>query len=285
MTQNIPYSQFSPNAIVLYEEYMHHRGKTSENPFKTINEKGRKYNSQMSKSTREQLRKRLSVYYDCMYTIGQDFRKQNKIFHPILTLTLPARQNHTDNEIKRSCLTRFVERIRYNYDVRFYYWVAEKQKNGNIHFHVLLDRFIPHNEVREIWNTRLETLNYISDFESKHGHRNPNSTDIQAIRNLAKSSDYVTKYTSKCDQSGGIEGRLHGECDLLKQCARYKEVVWSEMFDKLEALAKRKVLEKKQLDKCWVYTGDIRRMMQKHMPYTLKSWDEYNRSIAELFYN
>lgn len=180
---------------------------------------------------------------------------------------------------------RFVESLKYNYDVRFYYWVAEKQLNGNIHFHVLIDRFINHVQIRTRWNDRLETLGYISAFEAKGLGRNPNSTDIQAIRNLAKSSDYVTKYTSKADQQGGILGRLHGECDLLKECVRYKEIVWSELNDKLQELERAKILKVKRLDNCVIYEGDIRRIMAGHMPLTLKRWNEATFALCSRFYD
>ncbi len=32
-------------------------------------------------------------------------------------------------------LNRFLEKIRYQYNVKSYLWKAESQKNGNIHFH------------------------------------------------------------------------------------------------------------------------------------------------------
>lgn len=239
----------------------------------------------MSVKTRSDLRKKLQVYYDAMYQVGSRYRKERKIFHPIITLTLPATQSHSDNEIKRSCLMRFLESLKYNYDVRFYYWVAEKQLNGNIHFHVLIDRYVDHVQIRTRWNDRLETLGYISAFESKGLGRNPNSTDIQAIRNLSRSSDYVTKYTSKADQQGGIQGRLHGECDLLRECVRYKEIVWSELNDKLSELAKLKILKVKRLDSCVIYEGDIRRIMAGHMPLTLKRWNEAVHALGSRFYD
>jgi hypothetical protein len=239
----------------------------------------------MSGHTRSDLRKKLQVYYDALYIAGNEYRKEKKVFHPIVTLTLPSTQMHTDKEIKREALMRFVEKLKYNFDVRFYYWVAEKQLNQNIHFHLLIDRFIDHKYVRDKWNERLDNMGYIRAFYDKHGHKNPNSTDIQAIKSLVHSSDYVTKYTSKVDQQGGIEGRLHGECDLLKECKRYKELEWSELREKLFFLVEKKILKVKRLEHCTIFEGDIRRIMAGHMPKTLKRWNEDRMTLVSRFYN
>jgi hypothetical protein len=51
-----------------------------------------------------------------------------------ITLTLPSKQIHTDNEIKSKCLNQFlIEISRYNY-ISNYVWRAEYQKNiiGNV---------------------------------------------------------------------------------------------------------------------------------------------------------
>jgi hypothetical protein len=284
MSAYIPFFQLSESTIICYDQFQLQRGKNALSPISAQNLTRGVFKGSMSENTRKDLRKKLSVYYDCMYQAGQKYRAKKQIFHPILTLTLPATQAHSDNEIKRECLGRFIESLKYNFDVRFFYWVAEKQLNSNLHFHILIDRFIDHTWVREKWNSQLAKLDYIQRFESKHGHANPNSTDIQAIRNLSKSSDYVTKYTSKADQQGGIQGRLHGESDILKNCKKYSSEIWSEMNQKLDYLVEKGLLELKQLDHCWVYKGDIRKMMKKEMPKTLQRWNDHYASIRTAFY-
>lgn len=278
------YFSLTESTIICYDQFLMPRGKNALSAISAQNLTRGVFRGSMSENTRKDLRKKLSVYYDMMYNAGQKYRAKKKIFHPIVTLTLPATQAHSDNEIKRECLGRFIESLKYNFDVRFFYWIAEKQLNSNLHFHVLIDRFVDHEWVREKWNSQLAKLDYIQRFESKHGHANPNSTDIQAIRNLSKSSDYVTKYTSKADQQGGIAGRLHGECDLLKSCAKFKEGIWSEMTQKLDWLVENGLLELRQMEHCWVYKGDIRRIMKKEMPKTLVRWNDYYASIRDAFY-
>lgn len=274
----------SATSIVCYDEFQLERKKNVLSAKNTANLTRGVFKGQISEKTRSELRKRLSCYYESMYSVGKKYRDEKKIFHPIVTLTLPAIQQHSDNEIKRELLSRFVERVKYSYDVRFYYWVAEKQKNQNIHFHLLIDRFIPHEMVRTIWNERLATLGYIRRFAEIHNHENPNSTDIQAIRNLARSSDYVTKYTSKVDQQGGIEGRLHGESDILRTLKKFKEDLWSDLYCKLEWIESQGLLEKKTFDNFVCYVGDVRKVFKRECPYTYKRYLSYQREVAERFY-
>ena len=69
-----------------------------------------------------------------------------------ITLSLSSTQIHSDNEIKEKCLNQFLIEIRKRYRVKNYIWRAEKQKNGNIHFHVVIDKFIAWSELRDRWN-------------------------------------------------------------------------------------------------------------------------------------
>jgi hypothetical protein len=220
-----------------------------------------------------------------MLVVGSSYRRKYKICHPIITLTLPYAQFHSDNEIKKEALNRFIELMKSKYDVRFYYWVAEKQLNGNLHFHILVDRFIDWQWIREAWNRRLEYLGYLDLFEQKNGHRNPNSTDVQIIRNLSKSSDYVTKYTSKADQQGGIQGRLHGECDLLRQVKKMKMYSWHEMDLKLSEWIDKGLVRVFESEHAVGLYGNIYNLMKKECPKTFASYKQYCRSIADMFYD
>ena len=59
-----------------------------------------------------------------------------------ITLTLPSKQIHSDNEIKSKCLNQFLIELKKNHSVSRYIWKAEKQENNNIHFHIIADKFI-----------------------------------------------------------------------------------------------------------------------------------------------
>ena len=68
---------------------------------------------------------------------------KQKVCSPTLaTFTLPSKQCHDDNFIKRYLLNRLIKLLKEKYGVKLYLWVIEPQINGNAHFHILLDKFI-----------------------------------------------------------------------------------------------------------------------------------------------
>ena len=146
------------------------------------------------------------------------------------TLTLPAKQIHSDNEIKGKCLNQILIELKKYYNVKNYIWRAEKQKNGNIHFHILVDKFIPHQELRDRWNRIVNKLGYVETYrnEMQSWHRDgfrvrknllrtwplrkqqaayergarthwnsPNSTDIHSVQKIRDLKSYITKYVTK----------------------------------------------------------------------------------------
>jgi hypothetical protein len=147
-----------------------------------------------------------------------------------ITLTLPSKQVHSDNEIKSKCLNQFLIELKKNYGVSRYIWKAEKQENNNIHFHIIADKYIKWKEIRECWNRIINKLGYVDRYESnmrefyKNGfrlsthskdkrtenqqkkafqtlvdnnYRNPNSTDIHALYKVKNIQAYISKYLAK----------------------------------------------------------------------------------------
>ena len=149
-----------------------------------------------------------------------------------ITLTLPSVQIHDDNTIKRTCLNSFILEIQKYYKVQNYLWRAEKQKNGNLHFHIITDKFIPWSEIRDRWNRIVNKLGYVDRYrtELKKFHsegfqvrsdllktwnykaqikayqtgkandwNNPNSTDIHGVDKINSIRGYICKYMVKND--------------------------------------------------------------------------------------
>lgn len=115
-----------------------------------------------------------------------------------ITLTLPAQQGtRTDKEIKSKVLDPWIKKARRRFNLKNYVWRAERQKNGNIHFHITSDCYIPYDQLRDTWNDNLEALGFITEFEKKNGHRHPNSTDVHATRSIKNLAAYLVKYTCK----------------------------------------------------------------------------------------
>lgn len=115
-----------------------------------------------------------------------------------ITLTLSSEQKHTDDQIRKKLLHQLLVELKKNYNVENYVWKAEKQVNGNIHFHIVLDRFIPHQQLRSRWNRIQNKLGYIDAYKQKHkGKTNPNSVDIHSLYNIKNVGSYLSKYMSK----------------------------------------------------------------------------------------
>lgn len=134
----------------------------------------------------------------------------------LLTLTLPAKQMHDDKFIKRHLFNHFLIKLKRRSNFNAYVWKAEPQKNGNIHFHLLVSCFIHKRLVQTIWNNVLNEFGYIDRFEEIYKHRNPPTTRIEAIKKANNLTAYIGKYMSKKEGARKIEGRYWGCSDNLK---------------------------------------------------------------------
>ena len=160
-----------------------------------------------------------------------------------ITLTLSSKQIHTDQEIKAVLLNQFFIEMTRKWKVQSYIWRAEKQKNGNIHFHIITGNFIPWNELRNTWNRIQNKLGYVDRYrenrETWHAHgfkfqrtlgavwsyekqlaaykkgclkqwENPNSTDVHSIKHVGNIKAYFVKYMTKNQEDYPLAGRLWG---------------------------------------------------------------------------
>lgn len=178
-----------------------------------------------------------------------------------VTLTLPSCQVHSDQEIKKLCLNQLlIELKRYN-GLHNYIWRAEKQINGNIHFHLVMDKFIEASVLRLRWNRIINKLGYIDKYTDRmnqniknfsdyynefinqgsyaqlfkrycHGKtsnwKNPNSTDIHSVRKIKNLVSYLLKYMSK-----NVE-----EPELLSDSDKEKLLVSGQLWGLSESLSK-----------------------------------------------
>ncbi len=136
---------------------------------------------------------------------GKDFRQI-----VLLTLTLSGEQKDDDRVIKRKLLMPFLTHlIRLKRDVN-YLWKAEAQKNGNIHFHILLDRFYDKDDLRYEWNKLQSNLGYHKEAITQANNWGSPSTRVESLRDKGNAIAYVAKYFSKNTADRPIEGRLWG---------------------------------------------------------------------------
>jgi hypothetical protein len=119
-----------------------------------------------------------------------------------ITLTLPAKQMHPDKELKKILLDKFLTYAARRFGVQNYLWRQEPQSNGNIHYHICTDVFIPWQELKDVWINILRSYGYISAYQEKHFDKIPNCTDIHSLKNIKNIGAYLSKYCGK--SSSGI---------------------------------------------------------------------------------
>lgn len=151
-----------------------------------------------------------------------------------ITVTLASKQVHSDREIKKQLLQPLLRIMRDRWKIVNYVWKAETQENGNIHFHILADKFIHWRELRDTWNTIQETLQYVS--RSKLS--DPNSTDIHAVRNIRNIGGYMVKYLCK-NQSDRrkVEGKLW-DCNT-----ELKKIIVKSREEKMMELEEEQIIQ------------------------------------------
>jgi hypothetical protein len=112
-------------------------------------------------------------------------------------------------------LDNFLKRLRRKYPELEYLWVAELQKRGAIHYHILFNCFIHHSIINKEWNEVV--ANWTKKQGKKHEKLYPN---IQTPQSPAR---YMAKYLSK--EGSRIGGNFYdmskGIRSLIKPTKEY----------------------------------------------------------------
>lgn len=242
----IPHLSVHPNSINLYNEIHWTPYAPSRRRVDHLSLSDKKTHGKVSIQARRKVGKAIDYL---LFMANDKFLpdsacgKNYKFKIAFITLTLPSTQVHPDNTIKDVILNQLLIELKVRYKVRNYVWRAEKQKNGNIHFHLLVDKFIPWSELRDRWNRICNKLGYVEryrdqmrqfheggfklrkellskwDYKSQvkayttgknNDWNSPNSTDIHSLYKIHKIKEYVTKYCTKDEDNSEVNGRLWG---------------------------------------------------------------------------
>lgn len=155
-----------------------------------------------------------------------------------ITLTLPSKQSESDTDFKHKYLNQFLIEAKKKWNLINYVWKAERQKNGNIHIHIVSDVFIPWLELRNVWNRILNKENYIEEYYKKWKHDNPNSTDIHSIKESEKIMGYMSKYITKNVTGCEMKGNIWRCSANLSKVKGIREDVSIELNEELQRLSK-----------------------------------------------
>lgn len=148
-------------------------------------------------------------------------RERRRRYFVLVTLTLPAVQIESDNVIKRRYLNVWLQNLERVHKGINWLWVAESQKNGNLHFHVVVDRWVSFEWVRRSWNRVLSNGDYIDRFQAKFGHRCAPSVNVKGQKAMGNPGAYITKYLTGEKFARPLQGRKWGCCDKLREIDRW----------------------------------------------------------------
>lgn len=199
--------------------------------------KSRKSN-ELSRNSQKKLKKKVnwlcfaSEQRNIKLKTGQKIRKFRSA---MITLHLPGKQMHDHSLFTSKCLNNFLNLLRQKHNLKNYIWKVELQKNGKIHYHVVVDIPVPHEEVRKYWNSSLELLGYVTryhhrfskmtyneyrnlrksqgessekkilqgwNYGNESNWKSPNCTDIHSLKKVKNAAAYVAKYLSKKSHEG-----------------------------------------------------------------------------------
>lgn len=138
-----------------------------------------------------------------------------------ITLTIHQAETITAKEAHKKALEPFLKWMRDNHKVNTYIWKVEKQKRGQIHYHITTPTFIEHHLIKDKWNNLCSKAGWLKDYYDKHKHFNPNSTDIHEVRSVHNLSGYMIKEFCKAVQNPMTDGKVW-DCSLnLKKYGYY----------------------------------------------------------------
>lgn len=150
-----------------------------------------------------------------------------------VTLTLSQQQFSSDPFIRRNMLNSFLRTIKEKHNVTSYLYCSEAQKNGNIHFHIIINKFINYLTVRGIWNSIQKSYGYMEDYYNEHKTYDANSTDIHSLTSINHIEAYLIKYFTKDQNRRKIYGHLWGCSDNLRKLEMFELVVEDEIIELL----------------------------------------------------
>lgn len=236
-----PVLQIRPYGLLVYEhkEYDTNPRRPEGRPKSTITG----YTGKLTTFSKKKLKRALHLLVASAVEKEATNFKSGKTFKfklNFLTFTLPTVEHQaTDKELKHT-LDNWIKRAKRKYNLKSYVWRAERQANGNIHFHMVSDTWIHYQNIRNDWNSLLRPFGMIDKFKAKHGHENPNSTDVHAIYKVKNLVQYFVKYMSKEHKEGEapIEGKIWDCSTNLKNRKNCEMVLEGEVRERWEQIVK-----------------------------------------------
>lgn len=215
----VPSCNIHPNFSVFYSKTEILSGNYQSKRKRNLKKNYKKPISALSENAERKLKKSIN-YITYISTPKKVFNpKYKSIFQfrlNFITLTLSSPQIHKDSTINKVCLNQFLIEAKKLWGVSRYVWRSEYQRNGNLHYHIITNVYIPLVELRNVWNRIQNKLGYTDRFNKRFHKDKPNSTDIHSVRNIKKMSSYCCKYMLK-NKKLTYEKVKRSKCDLSQK--------------------------------------------------------------------
>jgi hypothetical protein len=210
------------NRAVFFQDSNGNVGRRILNGDNLTNDRKKAYKGEITGKSIKKVRENIYAWMYSLEVGNNHYSKKgyHKNVKPtVITLTLSSKQEHDDKWIKKELLELFLKWLINSKNVVNYFWRAESQQNGNIHFHILIDKYVDKIEIQNKWNSIQLKKGYLNQFFEKYKHLNPPSTKIQIFTTDDKGIDYLIKYVTKENGYRKIEGlqvRFSNKLNQLK---------------------------------------------------------------------
>lgn len=149
---------------------------------------------QKSLSRRGKRRLRGAANY---YQLLVEHNRTEKAYASFVTLTYG--NIYPDDKTAKKDLDAFLKRLRRKFGSNFHYcWVAERQKRGAIHYHILTPNFISKKWLNDNWNQ------VVNNRWKREGNTKAIQKLLPNVRGVFHAGAYMAKYISK--EGENIEG-------------------------------------------------------------------------------
>lgn len=136
-----------------------------------------------------EVRKRCTAFFNL---------KKSQSFSAFYTISFPK---GLSDENARKCLNNWLTRLRSFRPNMPYLWVAERQRNGTLHFHLLTNVYMPVKVINGFMATALNGVRNVQPSVFTNWIKGKyNGVDVRHIRNSKNLKGYLAKYITKADQ-------------------------------------------------------------------------------------
>lgn len=152
----------------------------------------------MSRHTKQKISNKIQAFNYLAESMGEKLK--------FVTLTFISQVN---DEQAKKILNTYLTQIRKIYADFSYLWVAEKQKNGNLHYHLFTQKYLPVKRFNLLWvrcqfnaGVGFHGITKFSHYRKaveRGSIKGLNPFDVQVIKDVHGAAAYVVKYVTKND--------------------------------------------------------------------------------------